>query len=621
MKLLKRQPLNLLACLVLLTACGGEGAKRDVPAPPATAETTAAAFSVIVSSSEIKTGTSDSVTIKALAKDAGNAAVANVPVGFSSTGGLLSASSATTDATGFASVTLSAGDDIANKTFTITTVVNGKTVATSDIALTGTALSIGGASSAFAGQATNFVVTLKDAAGKALANKAITATVTGGTLASSTGTTNASGQTTFAVTPSAGSGGSLTVSALGASATNSFVVSTNQLQFTAPAPSTLVPTGTGCQAVSILTSTANQSAKFSINRGQLFSDASCTATLSAATSVPLSLQGTATVYARSAAPGDASVDVTSGGSSSLPIKFVSVTPSILLNQVSPAVVSPGGSAVVTALVKDANGNAVEGLPVYFSVPTGNGSVSPTSALTDGSGVATISFKGGSAPTAQNGVKVTASADGVADSTAMLTISSSAVSVSLGTDTTILTLSPSNSYQIKYTATLADSSGAPLSGQQITLSRRFTNYLKGFYRLPVGTEVGWQKVTNATCAAEDTNGDGLLTAPETDLNANGKIDPDGDARLSATADGSNSGAKTTVTTGADGSATIYINFLQSYAAWPTMELTASASVNGLNSTAVRTFTLPVPASVINDTTNPPPFVTSPFGVASVCSTAN
>jgi hypothetical protein len=580
---------------------------------------------------ELKTGSTEVVTLTVLVKDAGNAAVANAPVQFSATGGVLSAATATTDATGVARVTLSAGDDLTNKLLTVTTKVGTLAPVTSSINLIGTALSIGGPSGTVAGRATNYVITLKDAAGNPLPNKPITVSASGATVTPASGTTGSTGQLNISLQPNSGvATAQLNVAALGASASYPVSVSNAQLQFTSPAAdATVATTSEGCQPVVFVGSSTSPTANFGVSRGKLYSNPSCTTELSASQTVNLTPSGataSTTLYAASTAPGTAIITATSGGgSTSLNLRYVATVPASLVTQASPSVVAPGAGVTVQAIVKDVAGNPVEGKTVFFSVPTGNGSVSPVSATTDATGTAISSFTAGSAPSAQNGVTVKSTVAGLAETAAQstaLTISSTAISIAMGSDGAITTVGPSSSYQVRYTATLSDSSGAPLANQKITFSRLYTKYYKGSYRKlasAVTTETGWQKQSNATCIAEDTNGDGTLNSGEHDQNTNNLIEPNGDARLSSASGAPASGSQTTLTTDADGSATVYVSYLQSYASWVEIKLQASTGmVSGPNSVTSRVFTLPAPSAVLQDTENTPPFVTSPFGVVSECS---
>ncbi|MFN7834189.1 MAG: Ig-like domain-containing protein [Burkholderiaceae bacterium] len=283
----------------------------------------------------MKTGSTEVVTLTVLVKDAGNAAVANAPVQFSATGGVLSAATATTDATGVARVTLSAGDDLTNKLLTVTTKVGTLAPVTSSINLIGTALSIGGPSGTVAGRATNYVITLKDAAGNPLPNKPITVSASGATVTPASGTTGSTGQLNISLQPNSG----------------------------------VATTSEGCQPVVFVGSSTSPTANFGVSRGKLYSNPSCTTELSASQTVNLTPSGataSTTLYAASTAPGTAIITATSGGgSTSLNLRYVATVPASLVTQASPSVVAPGAGVTVQAIVKDVAGNPVEGKTVFF----------------------------------------------------------------------------------------------------------------------------------------------------------------------------------------------------------------------------------------------------------------
>ncbi len=611
--------------LAVLVACGGGGGAQRTSSAPPSATVNAQSYSVSTSNIELKTGNSQPVTIRALVKDAGNAAVPGVEVSFASTGGVLSAAKAVTDASGAAAVTLTAGDDQSNKVITVTSTVPGLGTQTTLVQLTGTTLSVGGPTGAVVGQSVNFVLTLKNSEGAVLAGNTVSAKVTGGSVNAVTAITNSSGQATFSVTPDGSSNQvQLAASALGASAIATLQVSTLSQSFTSPSADTTVPTGSGCQPLVYQSVGAGGTATFSINRGQLYSNSTCTTSLSPVQPVTLTA-GSATVYAASPAPGPAIVQGSAGGgATSVPIRFIATVPASLLNQVSPSVVAAGQSATTQASVKDVGGNPVEGVTVYFSVPSGNGSVSPASAVTDSTGVATVSFTAGSSQSGQNSVIIQATAPipntspvQSVNGQATATISNSANTISMGTDGKIY-ITPDNLYQLRYFATLSDSSGAPLANRNVTFSRRYINYGKGYYTFN-GTD--WVRQSYTNCLAEDSNGNGFLDQGEFDTNGNGRLDPDGDARLNPTATGGGSASAITVKTDSAGLAAIYIDYLPDHATWVGVELDAASTVDGVNTTANRTFTLSSPSSVLKDADNPPPFVVSPFGRATTCTNPN
>ena len=150
---------SLIWVVALLTSafivgCGGETAtrvrRRSVAAAAAAAAssassscTTAKAIDVIASSVQVGSG-GDTVTISAVVKDSGNVGLPGVGIVFNANNGNLTQPTATTNASGVATVTFSAGANRANRTATITA-TSGKAKGSIDVDIVGTALAYSGA--------------------------------------------------------------------------------------------------------------------------------------------------------------------------------------------------------------------------------------------------------------------------------------------------------------------------------------------------------------------------------------------------------------------------------------------------------------------------------------------
>jgi len=85
------------------------------------------------------------------------------------------------------------------------------------------------------------------------------------------------------------------------------------------------------------------------------------------------------------------------------------------------------------------------------------------------------------------------------------------------------------YQYAIVVQVAEFDGAPIPNATVSLKLKATGYYKGEY-FPVDTSVPadgiddeWGQSVTVTCAAEDTNNNGVLDAGE-DINFNGSIDP-------------------------------------------------------------------------------------------------
>jgi adhesin/invasin len=128
-----------------------------------------------------------------------------------------------------------------------------------------------------------------------------------------------------------------------------------------------------------------------------------------------------------------------------------------------AVVS--SSTTISAKVTDAGGNPVAGTTVTFAVTAGGGSVSPASATTNSSGIATSSFTMGNLVGTNT---ATASMSGVATPVTFTTITTPGTASSItksGTDPTAPVVASSNNVSVKVT----DAAGNVVPGQSVTFA--------------------------------------------------------------------------------------------------------------------------------------------------------
>jgi hypothetical protein len=125
--------------------------------------------------------------------------------------------------------------------------------------------------------------------------------------------------------------------------------------------------------------------------------------------------------------------------------------------------SPGGQAIITANVSDSGtGSALAGQDVDFSLTGSDGSISPATATTDGSGDATATFAAG--PT--TGVATVSAITGCGGASVDIYVRDCLVNV----DASPATLPPGSGNTSLITATLTDSvAGTPLAGRTVTFS--------------------------------------------------------------------------------------------------------------------------------------------------------
>ncbi|WP_374489819.1 Ig-like domain-containing protein [Zoogloea sp.] len=595
------------------------------------ASTTATQISLMVSSATLQTDGSSTVTVTATLKNNSNAIVSGQAVSFSATSGTLSAASATTGSSGTATVTFNSNDNKVNRTVTITA-TSGTLTKTVQVAIQGTSLGFGGDISGVVGATTTMSVNVLDGASKAVANQVVTLTSARGNPVPSTATTNSAGVATFSFTPGVSGTDTITASALGASLSQSLVVSAMNFTITSPASNVTYVPVSACQPVTAyLASGTTSNVKFATSRGSIYaSSAACIAGGgSSSVDVTPSNSGstsTAIAYVSSATVGDTQVTATATdsngvtGSAKRTLTFVSTTPSQIQVQSSSSVLAVNGSSSVTALVRDASGNPVYNQTVVFSAPNGGGTPSPSTATTNTSGVATTTFIADSTTSGFSAVAVRAELQSNSSiyATSSLTVAGQATNTLLGTDGLIVILSNPIKYRQVWTAVVSDTAGNPMANQQVSAAIRGVEFQKGVYEVRSSK---WQKKDPySTCPAEDANNNGVVDSGEVgDADGDGVLEPNGAATVHIP-DASTSVA----TTDAAGNATFYVDYLPSYAGWVKVELKVSAVVSGSNTVASRVFMLDVPVSVTSDIAASPAFQSSPFGTdttAPACSNPN
>lgn len=644
-----------LAAALALAGCGGGGgggSSSNNCLPFQTSTTcsttggtttttqTATQLSLAVDTPAIQTNGSTTVSVSATLKDSQNAVVSGASVSFKADSGTISGTSATTNASGVASITFDSNDEKTNRLVTITASY-GSLTQTTVIQVRGTRIAFGGDTTATVGRPASMTVTLVDGANKAIAYRAISlASKLGNTLPSSV-TTDANGQAVVSYTPTVAGADTITASALGAVLTQDVAVSSLvDFVFTSPSAGASVDVNQ-CMPVSVaLTGPTATGAMFTVSRGQVYADSGCSIGGDSQT-IPFS-GSLATAYIRSSNAGGATVYAQLTGSSSaaktaLAVKFVATVPSTVVVQSDPSVITVGSASSVTAIVRDANSNPVSGRQVVFSAPDGGGTPNPTTAVTNDSGVATTTFNADASASGKDSIRVLASVPGVAPAVTTLTVAGTAVSIVIGTDNLVVSLDNPPRYRKVYGVMVSDSASGPIKNQTVTISLRGIYFRKGCYLSPnvgVGatctyvppvsssgsTRTQWAEYyppTEWVCRSEDANNNGVVETGEVgDADGDGVLEPDGVAIVRSPT--SSGGLSATVTTDDSGAATFYVEYFREYANWAAVELKATAAVAGKNSVGMRNFWLPVPASELLDKDVSPSFQFSPFGVETGCS---
>lgn len=602
---------------LVVAGCGGGGAEScfggtdcdgEVPddGTPTVSQLRVLRSSPQLSSNAVATGSG--VLLTAIAQDANNNVVANAPVTFSTNdaSALLIPASPTTAANGQVQANLTTGGDPANRTITVT-VSSGSAQATTTVSVIGTTLTVDGPASAQFNTPTNFTAALVDSGGVGIPDQVVSvSTNPGNALSSGSLTTNASGIVTFTLTPTVASS-FVTAGALGLSSTKNVTVSTDQFTFTAPAANALVPLNQS-RVVSVrwLQSGAavpdGTEVTFTATRGSL--------SASSATTV----NGTASISITSTQAGESVITATSPELSmpttSRTIQFVALVAGNIDVQADPAVIPTNGTSSIRAIVRDANNNVVANKPVEFNLSdTSGGIISSSTATTNSLGVAQITYTASASTTAQDGVRIDATARNADDSFvtdfATLTVGARAVRILLGSGNEII--EPNETvYDLPYSAIVTDAAGNPPTSASFNLSTYALRYFKGAYALPEGggDPVPVYSVADG-CPNEDVNRNGILDAGE-DTNNNGRLDPGNPATVPSSP-----------ALGADGTVQFNVRYPQDRGNWIDLELRARVSASGTEATELVRFILPISE---DDAENPPGFV-SPYGTAASCSDPN
>ena len=395
-------------------------------------------------------------------------------VSFASTLGTLGASSATTNASGIAEVTLKATNTVGTATVTASSGGFSSNVQVAFTAGVPSAVAVSLAPSTVApNRATTVVARVTDANGNAVGNQRVDFSAPSGAGSfASTGTNAASAVTSadgvaqlaytpdgsptsvpLTVTTSSGISGTATLSVdPAAESVTDIVLTPGADEVPVGGSTTLRATISGDSGP-----LSGVSVSFASTLGILSADS---ATTNASGIAEVTLNATDTI-------GTATVRAFAGGKSDqATVGFVAGAASRVELSASPVVVPIGGTSIVQASVLDADGNPVSGTTVLFDLPTDNSgaTLASTSVVTDANGRATTSYTAGSNT-------FTAVTDTVRARVASLTAKSIdiAVTVQLG----MLDVQPANDSIVAngtdsttLIATVFDSNGAPVSNAPV-----------------------------------------------------------------------------------------------------------------------------------------------------------
>ena len=591
--------------------------------------TTVAKLMLLTDLAQVPSDGSKTATITAQALDANNNVMTGVVVVFQATSGALTPTQPTTDSNGLALATLGAGSDPSNRTITVTASI-GATTATVPVTVNGTTLALSGPANLVLNNTGNFSVVVTNSAGQGISGVVVTLTSSlGNTLTPAATNTDSSGRLTFTLTATKGGTDTITAAALGQTQTATVDISTQSFNITAPASGTKVSLGTP-QTVTVTwlnngAAVAGLPVTFAATRG----------TLTPATPVTTDASGHASVSISSLGAGPSVIDASGTGvSAQLNLDFVADNPSQISLQAGPASVNVQGNSTITALVRDASNNLVEGATVSFQIaadPT-NGGLSTATAVTNAQGTAQTVYTAGNSSSGANGVTINAAVNAKGGGTtytanATLTVGGQTVFLSMGTGNTIDT-SSAPVYKVVYSIFAVDSGGAPLQNAPITVKILPLAYGKGVLAC-AGSATYWTPTYstlttdpdsyNATqmCKNEDTDYTGNIDSlgvvagiPVKDYNTSGKLEP-GNVAVVSPSSGN---------TDANGRLDVTITYPRDHSYWVWETLIASTTVQGTESSTSSSFVLRGAQADYSCTIGPPGPV-SPYGVGVTCADPN
>jgi len=674
---LRHLPATLLAALLIsLTGCGGGGSSDSQagagcslhstagcggsppppvvppvnppvtppvipPVTPPEPASLASAVNLVFSSTELASAglAGSEVAVTALVKDGANLALPNATISFTADSGILGSVDAVTDKNGQARALLGTGGANGNRSITVTAIVGARS-GKGTVAVTGSSVELLGPAALMLGQGADLTVTVRDSAKRPVAGAAIAySTGAGNGLRVKDGgatLSNAQGQLLLRLTAGSLGKDAVSVSALGAAATQAYAVAGSELRLSpavgqdASGADVLPEVATlACQPIDVRYDKAGVaqtgSASLSTSRGSLFADSDCSQALPA--SLIFSNGNLPRSYVQSANAGVASITAAVAGGPSAQTRLEFVAPlspaSKLAVQAEPAVLRANTAtsadnastsiSTISAVVRDgAANNLVKNAPVLFSIlidPSGGYLRQAGRVLTGSDGLARAVYVAGPAESGRDGVLIQARIEGApqAAATALvrLTVARQALSIKLGTGSLLREYSASV-LQKDFTVFVSDSAGNAVSGVAITAAAWPSRYAKGYYvweaDKPEFPDTGvWRlALPRYSCANEDVLRNGIFDAAY-DRNGNGVLDPGIPLTVSA------SGLSDAL-----GMATVTLSYPRNHGSWVHVALTVRGTVSGTEASATTELPLPTLASDFSVRRVDPPGRISPYG---------
>lgn len=456
------------AATVTIVACGGDPAPGSGSAddaarlnrPLAALELTASPTSL-----DAKDGQTSTVTVTAV--DASRRALADVPVDISSSSGILSGTSTTTDSNGRMTSTFSLGADQGNRDV-IVRASSGSVASVVTISVQGTTTAVTASPSSAQTATTPVEITasVTNAAKVALGGVGVSFSTTGGTLSSATAVTDSSGSAKVTLT-----GVTSTVRVTATAANTSATVDVQAGSSTNPNP---IPTGVLIQNIAVQVNpsvVAPNAVGSTTNFSQL--DVRVTGDLGTALGIPVGYAPVRLRIGSTPAFGALSIDTTASP--------------VLTNE----------SGIVSArFIPGSATTGTDGVVICASV---DGLANPPG--------------GGQAPCAANEVA------------AKLTISQAPLFIRISYNNEIAKVNNNLDYEKQFSIYVTDAAGQGVAGVPVSVRMLPLQYMKGF--LVFDDDAGaWVYAPSfpVPCANEDKNFNGVLDSGDVDQNGDGLLWP-------------------------------------------------------------------------------------------------
>ncbi len=583
---------------LVLAACGGDGLGTSGPTtgdptpdpdpdptiPTPTSDATN--ISLLVSSPQMPSDGSNTVTLTAVARDANSNYVKDTAINFAiaggSSGGISLGEQTVTDSAGRVTATLDVSGDHSNRIITVTATdsVTGQSAERS-IAVTGTRFIFSGPQRIEVGETAELSIQLVDSGNNPVTfQNILLSAAQGNTLQVGSGglVTDETGHVFVTVLASVAASEVITASALNADAGGYAleIVAPDDVTFYFDLPVDDVEVVLGADEpfricftdafAAVATGTditlSATNGVFNSTGGSLASYSSDGVTTCWNDSISSQVGGFSQVSA-STSNSTSIVAAYDGLNVLKSLEFISTTVSSLSLQAANASLESGEKTQIIATLRDNHYNLVKNKAVSFSIgaDASNGVLSPPVAITDSNGEAITIYTAGQFSSGLDDVIIRAQdqLSGVIGTTT-LTVRNRALHVSLGTGNTMANYDDESGtiYALPYSAIVTDSAGLPVANQEISLSVWSYRYSKGSYyptysqtasgflfysAAPVDEYQPWNVAYDGiinwgrvvTCGNEDTDFNGFKDFNEDanrnrffdrvneDLNGNGIID--------------------------------------------------------------------------------------------------